>query len=175
MTRRERVTSETTNFRSLIRIVTIKPFIKTPIFGISFILTILFWFFFRNVRDFKDLIDYTSDTIASISATLMGIVIAGLAILISLTQGKLLALFLHRNILQKFLFPFWIMTFTWGLSTLFCVLLKLIEWMEPAYHLWVLTIEVFVFSYSLLGTISLMGHAIRFGLYVARAEGNNEE
>ncbi|MBA2943196.1 hypothetical protein HZF08_33540 [Paenibacillus sp. CGMCC 1.16610] len=155
--------------------MTLKPFIRTLTFYISLVLSVVFLWFFKNVADFSELIDYTSDTIASISATLMGIVIAGLAILISLTQGKLLTIFLQKNILQKFLFPFWVMTFLWGISSLICILIKLLQWMSPVILLYVFTVEVFIFVYALFGTISLMGHAIRFGLYVAKASEVSEE
>lgn len=137
-------------------------------FYVAIILAGVFYYFIKDVTEFSGLIEYTSDTIASISASLLGIVIAGLAILISLTQGKLLSLFLQKNILQKFLFPFWVFAGAWALSTLICICLKLIEYLDRDILLYVFTFEVFVFVYALLGTVSLMGHAIRFGIYIAQ-------
>jgi len=168
MKRDERVSSKTTTFMGLLRITTFKPFLATPVFFVAVILAAIFYFYFKDITDFSHLVEYTSDTIASISATILGIVIAGLAILISLTQGKLLSLFLQKNILQKFLFPFWVFTGAWALSTLICIIIKLFQYFEPELLLYIFTTEVFVFVYALLGTVSLMGHAIRFGLYIAQ-------
>ncbi|MGM1050264.1 MAG: hypothetical protein ACQEXX_29660 [Bacillota bacterium] len=168
MARNERVTSKTTSFYGLLKITTVKPFFITPAFFVAFLLAGVFYYFFKDVTEFSELIEYSSNTIASISATLLGIVIAGLAILISLSQGKLLSIFLQKNILQKFLFPFWVFTGAWALSTLVCISLKLFEYFHYKVLLYIMTFEVFVFVYALLGTVSLMGHAIRFGIYIAQ-------
>jgi hypothetical protein len=172
MFRNDRVNKKTTSFFYLLGL-TFTSLINTFSFYFAAACSVLLYFLFINVREYSDLINYVSNTIASISATILGIVIAGLAILITLTQGKLLGLFLQKNILQKFLFPFWIVTGMWAISTLLCVVIKLVQYVSFFYIHWLFAIETFVFIYSMFSTVSLMGHSIRMGIYVASLQEND--
>lgn len=165
--RNERVTESTTSFWSLLNLVKVKTLIVNFSFLISIFITVAFYLVMSRKSDLLNTVNYFSNTIASISATLMGIVIAGLAILIALVQGKVLGLLLQKSVLQKFLFPFWFLSGTWALSTLLST--SSLFFYDPIgdYIVYYLSFNFFAFTYSLFGTISLMGHAIRLGLFLA--------
>jgi hypothetical protein len=171
MSRNERITHKTTGFFSLLKIAGLKNLFLNLSTLIALISTLLFWYYNKNYNpDIQKLIDYYSDTVGSISATLLGIVIAGLAILIAVFQGKILGSLLKNRILQKFLFPFWFVTVMWGLSTFNCILLNTFSSINKNLLTIVLYFEIFIFVYSLFATISLMGHSIRVGLFLADLE-----
>jgi len=165
--RDERITLSSTSFLSLLRISKIKSFIINWSFFFSVVAFILTYLKFKNTTDFSKLAEYYSNIIASVSATLLGIVLAGLAILIALMQGKVLGLLLRKNVLQKFLFPFWIIAASWAISVLLSVSMYLFYEELSTIYVYVLSTESFVFTYSLLGSISLMGHSIKLGIMLA--------
>jgi hypothetical protein len=66
-----------------------------------------------------------------------------------------------------FLFPFWLLAGFWALSTLVCIALKFFSNLPAEYLLYAIAFESFLFIFSILSTVSLMGDAIRLGLFFA--------
>ncbi|MEN2467641.1 hypothetical protein [Ornithinibacillus sp. FSL M8-0202] len=173
MKRNERITYKTTSFLALFRIYRFRTLIFNFSFLIAAVLSASFYFFYKDINTTNQIVNFVGTTLSSISASLLGIVIAGLAILIALTQGKTLSILLQRNVLQIFLFPFWILSFFWGISTLICIAIIFLDIINFNYLFYLITFEVFIFTYSVLSTIQLMGHAIRLGLFLADYENDS--
>lgn len=168
--RNERITYKTTSFIALLKIYKFRTLFFNISFLIAAIVSFSFYIYFKNNYLISLMVDYISTTLSTISASLLGIVIAGLAILIALTQGKTLSILLKRNVLQIFLFPFWLLSFFWGISTLTCIAINFLDIINFEHIFYLITFEVFIFIYSILSTIQLMGHAIRLGLFLADFE-----
>lgn len=115
-----------------------------------------------------DIVKYLSNTGSQICSTLLGILIAGLAIIIAVVNGKLANLLLKGNILQRLLFPFWLVAACWGVS-LGCLMIS-----YPLYPLlnenglrFIILAESFLISFSLSATVGLIGNTIQIGLIIA--------
>ncbi|MDX5476221.1 MAG: hypothetical protein LPK00_11865 [Bacillaceae bacterium] len=170
MLRDERVTYETTSFWFLLKTVSIKNLFINIRTLLSILFSLSFYYLFTG-KDIDTTAQYFGNTIATISASLLGIVIAGLAILIAVLQGRIFGVLLQKKLLQRFLFPFWFITFLWGISTIICLIIAIFYSMISSQVLLVvMSIEIFIFTYSLLGTVNLMGHSIRIGLFLADLE-----
>lgn len=116
--------------------------------------------------------------ITTISASLLAVVIAGLAITASLTDIRFTSVLINLGILENLFFPFWWCAVLWGLTTI----LGLILWCMSAMLLSSTTAtgygpiilrgivplvytDLFSVFYSVFFTIDLVGHTVRFYLY----------
>jgi len=143
---------------------------KYPIFYFSIIVAYGCYRVFKVLSKdtYVSLFPYISDTIASISATLMGIILAGLAIIVGLAVGDILNLLLKGKILQKLLFPFWFVTLLWAVSTLTAISLYFIPYLvNKEIEIIFLSFQSFIFTYALLGTVSLIGSTIKIMVLIA--------
>jgi len=114
MKRRDERVVENLSFWSLLKTVKIKNITwKYPIFYVALATAILSHIMIRNIRtsDLTKIFDYVSNTITSVSATLMGIIIAGLAIIVALSMGEISALLLRQKILKSYCFHFGLLPF----------------------------------------------------------------
>jgi hypothetical protein len=171
MTRGGRVESNMT-FWSLLKTTKVRNLTwKYPVFYIAIIFAYAAYYLLKKMDNdsYKEIFPYVSDTIASISATLMGIIIAGLAIIVALAMGDVLNLLLKNKTLQKLLFPFWFVTLLWALSTLIAILLNFIPLLvSKNIEIYILTFEVFLFIYALFGTVGLIGGSIKIMIIIAQ-------
>ncbi|RVT67645.1 hypothetical protein [Niallia taxi] len=144
---------------------------KYPIFYISICLAVISYYYFSKMdaQSYADIFPYISDTIASISATLMGIILAGLAIIVGLAVGDILNLLLRGKTLQKLLFPFWLVTLLWAISTIIAISLNFVPlFVSKSVELYLLSFEVFIFTYSVFGTVGLIGSTIKIFVLIAQ-------
>ncbi|MCM3144690.1 hypothetical protein [Brevibacillus sp. MER 51] len=172
--REERVSTNNTNFFSLFRVVGLRNFVwKNYGFYFALCVTIIFGWVINHTDKLKinDIAEYFGDPIASISATLLGIIIAGFAIILAVANGKILNLLLEDSTLQKLLYPFWFISFFWALSTfLSIVIVFLSNLVSENIMKYVFCAEVFIFTYSLCGTVILIGNTVVLTLHLAELE-----
>jgi|GEM_PF-2780077 len=173
----DRVSADNTTFISLFKVVGLRNFVwKNYGFYLALITTILFQWIINDYDNQKidNIAKYFGDPIASISATLLGIIIAGFAIILAVANGKILNLLLAESTLQKLLYPFWFISFFWALSTFVAVLIAFLP-NVVSYSILkhVLCAEVFIFTYSLCGTVILIGNTVVLTLHLAELEPPN--
>lgn len=169
--RGERV-DENISFWSLLKTVKIRNLTwKYPVFYLAIVSATLSYFLMTNMNEDDLLLTLTfaSNTLTSISASLMGIIIAGLAIIVALSMGNILHLLLRNKILQKLLFPFWFMTLFWSLSTITSISLHFsrLVFTVPL-QIYIFSLEAFFFTYALFGTVGLIGSTIKTMLIIAQ-------
>lgn len=169
--RGERVDGNLT-FWSLLRTSKIRNITwKYPVFYLAAIVAYIAYRYLHKMDDesYGAIFNYFSDTIASISATLMGIIIAGLALIVALAMGEVLNLLLREQTLQKLLFPFWYCTLLWSLSTITAIALNFIPlFVNKNVEIYIITFEVFIFTYALFGTVGLIGSSIKIMIIIAQ-------
>lgn len=174
----ERVSTDNTTFFSLFKVVGLRNFVwKSYGFYIAILVTMLFQWIITNYDSQKidKIAEYFGDQIASISATLLGIIIAGFAIILAVANGKILNLLLAESTLQKLLYPFWFISFFWALSTFVAVLIAFLpNLISYSILKYVISAEVFIFTYSLCGTIILIGNTVVLTLHLAELEPPDE-
>ena len=111
-----------------------------------------------------------TETLLAVSATLLGMVMAGFSITVALLDTGLLALIRKQGTLSNMLFPFWWIAASWVVS----ILSQGITWvMAGTGHgrsilLALLTIEVSLLAYSLFGSLWIVRTVLRFAF--ARGE-----
>lgn len=160
------------DFWSLIRVAKVRNITwKYPIFYIAFIVAFISNKYIRKMdsSSYEGIFPYFSDTIASISATLMGIIIAGLALIVALAMGDVLNLLLKNQTLQKLLFPFWMCTLLWAVSTFISISLNFIHlFLNKNIEIYIISFEIFIFTYTLFATVGLIGSSIRIMIIIAQ-------
>lgn len=171
--RGERVDPNTLNFWNLLRTVKLKNVTyKYPATYLAAIISVsIYYFLFSKLSSdrLSKLLEYFSDTMASISATLLGIILAGLAIIVALAAGNILRLMLKGKILHKLLFPFWYVTVLWSISTALSIFIGISDLLLSNSHVeLLLAIEVFIFTYSIYATVGLVGSSIKIMLILAQ-------
>jgi hypothetical protein len=159
-------------FWSLLRTAKIKNITwKYPVFYIAAITAYLSYVFLEKMDNgsYEEVIPYVSSVIAPISATLMGIIIAGLAVIVALSMGEILNLLLKNKTLQKLLFPFWYCALMWSISTFLAVFLKFVPlFVSKKIEIYMISLEFFVFTYALFATVGLIGSAIKIMIIIAQ-------
>ncbi|WP_043929797.1 hypothetical protein [Bacillus sp. EB01] len=172
-TRGDKIDLDDLSFIGFLKIVKLRNItIKYPGTYIALLGSFLFYKYIINGKDFdsEKVTAYLGDTVVSVSASLLGIIIAALAILIALAMGEVAHLLLKNKTLQKLLFPFWLVTVFWGLSTFLSIS---IFFFQPIfngfkYFYFLYSVEVFIFIYALYATIGLIGSSIKIMILVAR-------
>lgn len=169
--RGERV-DENISFLSLLRTTKVSNITwKYPVFYISVCIAVITYYYLNKmkVEQYDQIFPYISDTIASISATLMGIILAGLAIIVGLAAGDLLNLLSRGKTLHKLLFPFWFTTLLWAVSTMIAISLNFLPiFLTKSIEIYIVSFEAFIFIYSLLGTVGLIGSSIKILLLISQ-------
>lgn len=173
MSRKNRVTPDTVNFYHLLKSVKMTALIFNFSFLFSVLITVLFKYYGSYSKaTIQSLIEYLSGIIGPASATLLGIVLTGLAILIALFRENISGLLVKHGLLQRFLFPFWFVSILWGVSTFICTGFKLFQGLPYKYLIYAIHFEIFIFIYALFSTVALLGHAIKVAIILADLENN---
>ncbi|WP_413362291.1 hypothetical protein [Lysinibacillus sp. 3P01SB] len=109
--------------------------------------------------------------ISSMSASIFGIVIASLAVSMTVFNQKILAPLEKTKLLHKFLFPFWYLIVLWGaviIISTFAPYLYNIDTINSTVLNSILLFEFWLFIYSLFFAIKITGLLIRLFLQNAR-------
>ncbi|MFB5190456.1 hypothetical protein [Alicyclobacillus fastidiosus] len=167
-------------FPSLFKLYGWRELVFTPKFFISLLLAACVKYFYlcplakeTKPDNFINVAQYIGNTGAQICGTLLGIVIAGLAIITALAAGKLLNILLKDNILHQLLFPFWLCAILWGITLGSCMLLYPATTLYSVYSLtWACFGVIFFFVYSTMATIGLVGNSIQIALLAAEYDPN---
>ncbi len=127
-----------------------------------------------STDNFIDVAKYISNTGASVSGTLLGIVIAGLAIITALSNGKLFNILLEKQVLHQLLFPFWLAAVFWGITLGGCMgLYPCITLLSHIVLSWIEFVIVFMFIYSTMSTVGLVGNTVQIGLILTEYKPEN--
>ncbi|QOY36506.1 hypothetical protein AWH56_002125 [Anaerobacillus isosaccharinicus] len=140
------------------------------IIGVIFVVLLRFYFF-TSICVYTKMIDKIVYIYITVGASLFAIVLASLAVMTALTNGKLIGLLLKEKTLHDLLFPFWFVASSWGTTILVgLVLYILVQNIEyfiiPIDFLF--PISTFLFIFSLVASVSLTGHTIRIITEVAK-------
>ncbi|MCU5129368.1 MULTISPECIES: hypothetical protein [Bacillus cereus group] len=175
--REERTTYENTSFFSMLKSNGISSLTVTNFgFYLAVLIGIISYFTLVRMKNqtIIDIANYISNILPGVSASILGIIIAGLSIVVALTSGKIFHLLLKNKTLQNLLFPFWYAATLWGIllfvSMSFPILIKTIT---IKLLLYILTITFSFFVYTLCGTIALIGNTIR--IMIILADLNNDQ
>ncbi|MFD1850975.1 hypothetical protein [Oceanobacillus bengalensis] len=172
MKRDERVNYQNTSFLGMLRINKISSLtVKNLGFYLGLILTIIFYYYCRNLSNdlIRKLADYMTNVLPSVSATLLGIIIAGLAIIVALSTGNIYNHLLENRTLQKLLFPFWYAASLWGVLILLLLVLKVLLLISTMKVIFIgIILIIFFLNYALFGTMALIGNRIRIMIYLAQ-------
>ncbi|MDX8046624.1 hypothetical protein SH601_11590 [Gracilibacillus sp. S3-1-1] len=172
MKRDERVNFENTSFFGMLKIVRLGT-LTYKNFGFYFGLVIAFIFLFItedfNEKELIDLAEYITGVIPSVAAALLGIIIAGLAIIVALSTEDIYNKLLKNRTLQKLLFPFWYVAALWAITTFSVISLGLIQkFLEVHIIYYLIVFIIFILNYALVSTIKLIGNTIRIMVYLAQ-------
>ncbi|MBJ7956824.1 hypothetical protein JDS77_03665 [Bacillus cereus group sp. N28] len=175
--REERTTYDNTSFFSMLKTNGISSLTVTNFgFYLAILTGILFYFILVRMTDqeIPEIANYISNILPGVSASILGIIIAGLSIVVALTSGKIFHLLLKNRTLQNLLFPFWYAATLWGIllfvSMSFPILIKMIT-IKPLVYILAITFSFFI--YTLCGTIALIGNTIR--IMIILADLNNDQ
>lgn len=171
--REERATYDNTSFFNMLKIngISSLTFKNFGFYCSIFTGALAYYIFEQTKKDtlITDIANYISNILPGVSASILGIIIAGLSIVVALTSGKIIHLLLKNKTLQNLLFPFWFAAALWALLLIFSMVLPLLIKLIPIYILKnFLIIILVVFIYTLYGTISLVGNTIRIMLILAQ-------
>lgn len=114
-----------------------------------------------------------------VSAAALSILVAGFAIVASLTDDRFVVFVYRLGVLKKLVFPFWLTGLLWGLAIgTGLVAVALLDpgcSTSPAAATALLVAKStasFCFSYALAATVRLLGTTLRFLLYRAEVSGD---
>lgn len=154
-----------------------KTFRKRNLVGKSLFISLTLGVVIRILLERLDLVEidnfsrYLGTTGSSIGGGVLGIVIAGLAIISALSNGGLSKVLLKNRLLHRLLFPFWLVSIIWCISILvFIALYFEIYFADEQFMRWLVTISCFVFTYALTSTVGLIGNTIQIGVISAKLE-----
>ena len=111
--------------------------------------------------------------ISSMSASIFGIVIASLAVSMTVFNQKILEPLEKSKLLHKFLFPFWYLIVLWGCVIIFSTFapyLYELDTIQPVLLPYFLLFEIWLFIYSMFFAIKITGLLIRLFLQNARVK-----
>ncbi len=158
-------------FRNMLNIFGISRLYNCFEFNFSLIVTIVLYtsMFFIYREDFRILLLDSSKLFIGVDTAILAVVITGLAILLSVTDSSFLKFLSARNLYIRLFFPFYLSSVFWGSHILLSLVLLLIShtYLEGIILNGVLLayffIYLFLFIYSLLNSISLVGTIIKLG------------
>lgn len=129
-----------------------------------------------SANTFLNLVKSFSSTLLSSDASILGFVIAGLAILISLANFEFTLFLQKHDLFERITFRFYLAGVFWGLNALLAMLaLFLASAPDPPFQIpWTLQTFalalVWTFTFALVLTVRLLGTSIRFGKYHHQAQ-----
>ncbi|WP_017379779.1 hypothetical protein [Paenisporosarcina sp. TG-14] len=118
-----------------------------------------------SFEDYKLISEDIFSKISSISSSIFGIVIAALAVSMSVFNQKIVGLLENNKLLHKFLFPFWFLVLCWGVLILISSLMPIINEKIIVSHQIIFDVitgfTVWLFIYALFFSINITGLLIR--------------
>lgn len=155
----------------IIQVIGYKNIIFNFGFIFSLLITFVYWMYYSNYNIDKNLLyEYMGDTLLSTSGALLGIVIAGLAIIMAVLQERILHALYKLNLLKKFLYPFGFISILWGSSTLICFFIDLFSLTKSEFLIPLVFFEIFLFTYALCSTVGLILDTLKIALVLAKLE-----
>lgn len=143
------------------RIITNPDFLFSLPLGFMF--AILAWYF----SIIETMINIVCPVFITVSATMIAVAIAGLAIIVSMSDPHFIKILKEANVYKNILFTFWFSTCISGLS----IMTNIITYVTPHIICRILVITIllwastFLVLYSTFSVILLVGTTMRYGLY----------
>ncbi|MFD0825807.1 hypothetical protein ACT8ZR_09025 [Neobacillus sp. M.A.Huq-85] len=170
--RKDKVTYEETTFFGLLKIGGFKEFITwSMLYSILLTAALFLIVHFKGKGTIYDLAKAISPIELGASATIFSIVLAALAVTISLFHPTLLPALLKAKLLHKYLFPFWKVVAMWGLNLTFNLVIIIFTTIDlNLYNFieYIFILNTFLFIYSTLYTVKLTGLVIQLTLQRAQ-------
>jgi hypothetical protein len=144
-----------------------KRIIKSIDFIVSLFLGIIFSICALEFGITRDIIGIICPIFITVSATMIAIAIAGLAIIVSLSDPHFIKILKKVKIYSNILFMFWYSTAVSGSSVMVNLVTFAVQhFIDGVLVLFVLLfVSTFLLLYSLFTVISLVGTTMRYGLY----------
>ena len=145
--------------------------IKRVIMSIDFQLSLALGITFSVVTCYygitKVIIAGVSPIFVTVSAAMIAIAIAGLAIIVSMSDPEFIKVLKHVGIYNNLLFMFWYSTIISGLSIIINTLSYAMQCItnENLYLSIFFLMSIFLVLYSIFSVILLVGTTMRYGLY----------
>lgn len=158
---------EETTFIGLLKITGIGEFLNYSLLYSIIISFFTWWLLLKeNVNKMHVLINELSPLLLSTAGTIFGIVIAALAVTISVFYKPALPVMIKTKLLHVYMFPFWKAVTLWGLLiiiNLFLIIGVKLEITQVPFIRSdiVVSLVLFIFLYSVFYTIRLSGEVIR--------------
>ena len=166
-----------TNFLPMCKKYGLKRIIRSPDFRIAFVAAIIFSLVCGTLRVSEEMIVDISIILVTVSAALLAVVIAGLAIVVSISDDNFVKLLKKMNIYDNILFVFWYSAIIACISivstTISYALAKILQRdiilcnyiINNIIFTIALGISIFFTFYVLFPVITLVGTTMRWGLY----------
>ena len=97
----------------------------------------------------------------NVSASLFGILFAAFAIILSLSDEKFMKFLRKHNVLDRILFPFWLVSILYVINIALDILIKFFP-VDIAKYL--VIISILLFFWAIFGTIYLISDTVFFGM-----------
>lgn len=166
------LTYKDTTFFGLLKIFGIRAFLNwSMLYSILLTSVIILTIEYKGSDIYFSLAKYLAPTILGASATVFGIVLAALAVTISLFHPSLLPPMLKTKLLHKYMFPFWKAVAMWGgniILSLFLIILTAINLDIFSIVKFIFIFNTFLFIYSTFYTVKLSGLVVQLTLQRAQ-------
>ena len=161
---------EDTKFINMLRNFGVKRIFNSLDFKLALVLTLIFLFSISYFNIINQIIGIFS-TYATIDSAMIAIVIASLAIVVSISDSKFIKFISQdRRFYRNHLFLFWYASIIAGISTVISissVIITTINQNQTDLNLLLLALTTFLTSYTVFVVIMAIGSVMRFGLYRA--------
>lgn len=166
-----------TKFLKMCRKFGLKRIIGSPDFWVAVIVSTLFSLICGSLLISKEMISNLSIILITISAAMLAVIIAGLAIVVSIADDNFVKLLKKVGIYENILFVFWYSAIISASSVVFTTMSYILtKTLNNEIILWkytlnnliftiMLLITVFLSLHALFSVISLIGTTMRYGLY----------
>lgn len=151
------LTSMIKQYGGICRVFSSADFLGAILIAVIFITA----FTYSNDWATKDFITAFSDNLLNIASALFGILFAAFAIILSLSDEKFMKFLKKVGVLEKILFPFWLISILYIISIFINLLPSFFDLKIAKY---ISSFGLFIFAWALLGTIYLINETISFGL-----------
>lgn len=163
---------ESTTFWGLLKIAGKREFMSWSLYWALLLTAGIVIFTIRNNspgNDFVSIASQLSATLLGASASIFGIVIAALTLTITLFHQSLLPAMLEKQLLHKYLFPFWYAVVLWCVNIFMGLLLIIFNSLKQTCFIpFTISLELFLFLYATFFSVSLTGLVIRLALQRAQ-------
>lgn len=164
------MTYEDTKFINMLRNFGIRRILNSLDFKLALVFTIIFIIAISYFEVINQVINIFS-TYATIDSAMIAIVIASLAIVVSISDTKFIKFMSqNRKFYKNHLFLFWYGSIVAGVSVAITISGIIITQINPTYtnvNLILLGLSTFLTAYSVAVVIMAIGSVMRFGLYRA--------